>query len=46
MTEGSSAHDVMKVHAKEADKHMNHIENMSHIITVLTRRILSVTEEN
>jgi hypothetical protein len=32
--EGSVAHGVMKVHAKEADMHVNHNKNLSEIITV------------
>jgi len=40
------AQGVMKVHAKEADMHVNHIENVSQIISVLTRKILGVIEEN
>jgi len=39
MTEGSVAHGAMKVHAKEADMHVNHIENLSQIISVLIRKI-------
>jgi hypothetical protein len=46
MTEDSVAHDAMKVHAKEADMHVNHIENLSQIISILTRIILGVIEEN
>lgn len=46
MTEGSVAHGVMKVHAKEADMHVNHLENLSQIISILTRKILDVIEEN
>jgi hypothetical protein len=46
MAEGSMAHGVMKVHAKEADTHVNHIENLSQIISNLTRKILGVIEEN
>jgi hypothetical protein len=46
MTEGSVAHDVMKVHAKEDDMHVNHIESLSQIISILTRKILGVIEEN
>ena len=46
MTEDSVAHGVMKVHAKEADMHVNHTENLSQIVSVLTRKILCVIEEN
>ena len=46
MTEGSLAHGVMKVRAKEADMLVNHIENLSQIISLLTIKILGVTEEN
>jgi hypothetical protein len=46
MTEGSVAHGVMKVHDKEFDMHVNRIENLSQIITILTRKILGVIEEN
>ena len=40
------AHGVMKLHAKEADMHVSHIENLSQIISVLTRKILGVIEED
>jgi hypothetical protein len=46
MTEGSVAHGVMKVPAKEADMHVNHTENLSQIISILTGKILGATEEN
>lgn len=46
MTEDSVAHGVMKVHAKEADIRVNHIEILSEIISVWTRKILGVIEEN
>lgn len=46
MTEGSVAHGVMKLRAKEADMHVNHIENLSQIISILTRKKLGVIEEN
>lgn len=46
MMKGSVAYGVMKVHATEADMRVNHIENLSQIISILTRKILGVIEEN